>query len=481
LATFEAGRDATLESRPTSNDASADAARGDFSIARRQGAWRDALLRRMLAVADVAAGLAGCASIAVGGSRSVHTTLWAAVFAPVWVLVAKLLGLYDRDQRSLRHLTVDELPSIFTWSLASTATVALLLVLTPVGWPDAKEMLWLGLVSAGVALLLRGIARTSWRHLTPPEKLVVVGEGAAADAVRRKIELFPDIHVALDASLPQLRMEDLDAPSATLLGADRLLLASATLDDSLVPALVAFCQRHHVKLTIVPPERGFFHAAVELKRVADVPLLEYNTWDVSRSTQLLKRVIDVGVAAVALVVLSPLMLVIAAAVLLDSGRPILFKQLRAGANARPFTMLKFRTMVQDAEHLLVGLVRIAELQEPMFKLRTDPRTTRVGRVLRRTSLDELPQLVNVLRGDMSLVGPRPEQLELVERYKPEHLFRLAVKPGMTGPMQVYGRGELSFDERLAVEREYVASISVGRDVHILALTIASIFHGRGAF
>jgi lipopolysaccharide/colanic/teichoic acid biosynthesis glycosyltransferase len=117
----------------------------------------------------------------------------------------------------------------------------------------------------------------------------------------------------------------------------------------------------------------------------------------------------------------------------------------------------------------------------MFKLEEDPRVTRVGRVLRRTSLDELPQLVNVLRGEMSLVGPRPEQVELVERYGPEERFRFAVKPGLTGPMQVYGRGHLSFDERLAVDRDYIENLSIGRDLRILALTLTALATRRGAF
>jgi lipopolysaccharide/colanic/teichoic acid biosynthesis glycosyltransferase len=116
--------------------------------------------------------------------------------------------------------------------------------------------------------------------------------------------------------------------------------------------------------------------------------------------------------------------------------------MRAGLNGTPFRLYKFRTMVAGAEESLSEVVSLDELPDPMFKLRRDPRITRVGRVLRRLSVDELPQLINVVRGDMSIVGPRPEQIELVERYRPEHRFRLQVKPGMTGPMQVFGRGEL---------------------------------------
>jgi lipopolysaccharide/colanic/teichoic acid biosynthesis glycosyltransferase len=175
------------------------------------------------------------------------------------------------------------------------------------------------------------------------------------------------------------------------------------------------------------------------------------------------------------------MLCTACLILVYKGRPVVFTQIRVGQNGRSFRMLKFRTMVTNAEDLLSVLVPFEKLGEPMFKLPDDPRVTWFGRLLRRSSLDELPQLVNVLKGDMSLVGPRPEQIELVERYADEHLFRLAVKPGMTGPMQVYGRGELTFEERLAVERDYIENISVGRDMHILALTVASVLHGRGAF
>jgi lipopolysaccharide/colanic/teichoic acid biosynthesis glycosyltransferase len=169
------------------------------------------------------------------------------------------------------------------------------------------------------------------------------------------------------------------------------------------------------------------------------------------------------------------------AIRLDSRGPVIFTQFRAGTGGRPFRMYKLRTMTADAEESLSEIVRLEDLREPMFKLPNDPRVTRVGRLLRRFSFDELPQLVNVLRGQMSIVGPRPEQVELVERYAPEHRFRLEVKPGMTGPMQVFGRGELSFGERLAVELDYVENMSLGRDLRILFQTAPAIIRGTGAF
>ncbi|MGI8420920.1 MAG: sugar transferase, partial [Gaiellaceae bacterium] len=235
-----------------------------------------------------------------------------------------------------------------------------------------------------------------------------------------------------------------------------------------------------IRLSVVPPARGLFGTAVRLSHVADLPVLEYNTWHTSRSTLLLKRLLDVAISAPALVLLAPVFLLVALAVAIDGGRPIFFTQIRATVDGRPFRMVKFRTMVRDAEKQLAEWISFERLPEPMFKLRNDPRVTRIGRLLRLTSLDELPQLWNVLRGDMSLVGPRPEQIELVRLYPPEHRFRLTVKPGLTGPMQVFGRGELTFEERLAVEREYVENISLRRDARILALTLSALVTRRGA-
>ena len=201
------------------------------------------------------------------------------------------------------------------------------------------------------------------------------------------------------------------------------------IDPELIGQLAGICRDQQVKLSVVSPLRGRAGASPRLSEVAELPVLEYDTRDPSRSTMLIKRVFDLVVSAGALVVLAPLFPLVALAIKLDSRGPVFFKQLRAGRRGVPFRMYKLRTMVADAERALPDVVVLDDLPEPMFKLRADPRVTRVGRLLRRFSLDELPQLVNVLRGDMSIVGPRPEQVELVERYLPEHRFRLDVKPG----------------------------------------------------
>ncbi len=166
---------------------------------------------------------------------------------------------------------------------------------------------------------------------------------------------------------------------------------------------------------------------------------------------------------------------------LDSPGPVLFRQTRVGQKGQPFRIFKFRTMTADAEEVLAQLVDFDRLTTPAFKIPNDPRVTRAGRFLRRWSLDELPQLFNVLRGEMSLVGPRPEEVALVSRYTDDQRRRLAVKPGMTGPMQVNGRGDLPFDERLALELDYIDRYSLRKDLAILIRTLPAVLSGRGAY
>jgi exopolysaccharide biosynthesis polyprenyl glycosylphosphotransferase len=456
------------------SEAPVSVARSPLEIERLVGAaatgrnWRDALLRRMLALADGTAVL--CASLfflAVGDGW--HLALWSAALLPIWILLAKLVGLYDNDHRALRHLTADEFGQLFTWTVRGTVIACLILYWLPQSSITVTKALEMAAIVLAADFALRALMRFLWRRRVPPERTAIVGDGPLAEATRRKIELFPDIHVALVA------------PRSDLSGVDRIIVASQQIDEDQIAELVERCRSRQIKLSVVPPARGMFGTAVQLNHVADLPVVEYNTWDVSRSTLALKRMIDLLVAVPAIVLLSPLFLLIAIAIWLDSRGPVVLGQMRAGVGGRPFRMYKFRTMVADAAERLTDLVSIDDLPEPMFKLPDDPRVTRVGRVLRRTSLDELVQLFNVAKGDMSLVGPRPEAMEFVARYAPEHRFRLDVKPGMTGPMQVYGRGRLSFDERLAVERDYVENLSISRDLRILALTSAAVFSGRGAY
>jgi exopolysaccharide biosynthesis polyprenyl glycosylphosphotransferase len=195
----------------------------------------------------------------------------------------------------------------------------------------------------------------------------------------------------------------------------------------------------------------------------------------------IKRAFDILVATLLLVVLSPLLALIALAVTLSSRGPILYRSTRAGIGGAPFDCLKFRTMFVGADALQPDLERHNEASGALFKIRDDPRLTRVGRVLRRYSLDELPQLWNVLRGQMSLVGPRPLPQRDFERLEQWHMKRYLVLPGMTGLWQVSGRAELSFDDLVRLDFLYLERWSVFLDLTILVKTVPAVLWGRGAF
>jgi lipopolysaccharide/colanic/teichoic acid biosynthesis glycosyltransferase len=199
-----------------------------------------------------------------------------------------------------------------------------------------------------------------------------------------------------------------------------------------------------------------------------------------RRYEVCKRALDLAGSALLLATSLPVLLLAALAIRLESEGPVFFGQLRCGRGGRRFRMWKLRTMTHDAEARKHGLLHLNEMDGPVFKIRRDPRVTRVGRLLRRYSVDEIPQLWNVLRGEMSLVGPRPPLPEEVIQYSPRERRRLAVRPGLTGLWQVSGRSELCFDEWMRLDLEYVGRASLALDLRILARTIPAVLRARGA-
>lgn len=205
--------------------------------------------------------------------------------------------------------------------------------------------------------------------------------------------------------------------------------------------------------------------------------LSYPRWQL-----VMKRLLDLLVAAVLLVIISPLWLFIVLWIRLDSSGPAIFTQTRVGLWGEPYTIYKFRTMVSNADEIMKKkLKKVKNLENFVFQEKDDPRITRSGRFLRKTSLDELPQLLNILRGNMSLVGPRPEVPDIVKHYTPEQRLRLNVLPGVTGLAQVNGRSELTLGETLAYDVEYVRRWSFWLDLSILWKTFFVVFSGKGAY
>lgn len=276
-------------------------------------------------------------------------------------------------------------------------------------------------------------------------------------------------------------LEDLDR-ALRVSGAGEVIVALDEGEHALIPHVTKLLRLAHVRFGIIPSLFEPSFQASRLSGFAELPVVEVTVDPLDRVQRMFKRVFDVAIAAFALVILLPLNLGISAAILLENGRPIVYSQERVGKNGRRFVMYKYRTMIKDADKLIDTLADKNEAgTELLFKMREDPRVTKVGRVLRRLSLDELPQLVNVLRGDMSIVGPRPPLPREVDKYEEQHYCRLRSLPGMTGLWQVSGRSNLSFEEMVKLDRFYQENWSLKLDLTIVARTFAVVLGRKGAY
>lgn len=273
-------------------------------------------------------------------------------------------------------------------------------------------------------------------------------------------------------------LEDLDALVAES-GAQEVLLA-ADLEHLTLFETLERCERAGIEVRIVPHTLDLFVTASDLSEVFGVPFVSVREERREWLSLALKRVFDLAVATILLALCLPLLAFLAALVTLGGGGSPLFRQRRIGQGGEVFGMWKLRSMVPDAEAQLENLIDLGNLDEPVYKLHDDPRVTRVGRVLRRWSLDELPQLFNVVTGDMSLVGPRPEVESVVKLYNAHHRRRLKAKPGLTGLQQIHARGSTDLEERISLDVYYTRRRSFVFDLWILARTPWAVLLGRGA-
>jgi len=262
---------------------------------------------------------------------------------------------------------------------------------------------------------------------------------------------------------------------------DQVIIALPSASHRQILTIIEHCRRDGVKFRVVPDLYEMSLNLLDLDTINGIPTIGVKDSALHGWNRFVKRLLDVVVAAGGLLVLSPLLLLIALAIKLDSPGPVLYRQVRLGRHRAPFQVLKFRSMRVGADRELDRLLDRNEVDGPIFKMRNDPRITRVGRWLRRASLDELPQLWNVLRGEMSLVGPRPPIPSEVERYEEWHKKRLEVQPGMTGLWQVSGRSRLSFDEMVTLDIYYIENWSLALDLRILFRTIPAVVTGGGAY
>lgn len=448
-------------------------------------------------------GLAGLRSLApagplVGGLAlqpvdfAWHAPLVALVL-PAWLLALARQGAWNHVPRGRGqgHLA----------RLGRAAAIATLLVLGGLFalrlTDQLSRTLVFGYAAVAVPLLATtralqaALQRRGWLRLDP-WRILAVGRPQDAAPLAEALARGEDPGVALvgvltpapapgTESLPVLgRVDELsrvlaDAPI------DQVFLTGQDWPVATLRAVADACEEQGVRLSMDANFLGMTTARAHLDDVEGQTVLSFSSTPVDADALLAKRVLDVVVSAALLVLLSPMLLLVALAVRLSDGGPALFTQTRAGLHGRPFPMLKFRSMVVDAEARRDEIAHLNERDGPVFKVTRDPRITRLGAFLRRTSLDELPQLWNVLRGQMSLVGPRPPIPAEVAEYERWQLRRLSMKPGITCIWQVSGRGEaVDFDQWMRQDLDYIDNWSLALDLSLLARTVPVVLRGRGA-
>jgi exopolysaccharide biosynthesis polyprenyl glycosylphosphotransferase len=265
------------------------------------------------------------------------------------------------------------------------------------------------------------------------------------------------------------------------LAVDEVIITLPWMYHRKIVSIVAQCEREQIRVRIVPDMFQMTLSHLDVEDLGGIPMIGVREISISKPQMLFKRVMDVAIALVGLIFLLPIFALFALLIKADSPGPVFFTQIRVGKGEHLFACYKFRSMRQGADSEKENLLELNEADGPIFKIRNDPRITRMGRILRRTSLDELPQLFNVLMGHMSLVGPRPAPPSEVQRYQPWHKRRLEVSPGMTGLWQVSGRSELSFDEMVLLDLYYIENWSPFLDLQIALRTVPTMLTGEGAY
>jgi exopolysaccharide biosynthesis polyprenyl glycosylphosphotransferase len=481
---------AAVEGRRARRLAVAEARRVEAPVIASGYGHRDFWTRRLLALADAGAIMLALAISELAGPDSLdfeHMLLGAATL-PIWVVLLKAYGLYDRDAKRVSHGTVDDIPWVFHAVVIGTLLMWVFFKLVGGDHLILSESIALGAAAFGAILVLRFVVRSAINRLLPGERVLLVGEGEATDLLVRKMRAHPEygldpvgvvtIAGASSSSLPVLGEPD-DLRRVVVQSAiDRIVVSPGELGEYDQIELLRRCRELSLKISFLPHVFDTLGPSVEVDDVEGVTLLGMNPPILSRSSRAMKRCLDVLGSATLLLVTAPAMIVIAIAIKLDSRGPVFFRQDRVGKDGRPFLLLKFRTMVRDAEARVEELRRFSK-DPDWLHLDHDPRLTRIGRFLRHASLDELPQIWNVLRGEMSLVGPRPLVESEDRRVGGYARSRLSLTPGITGWWQVLGRTNIPFEEMVKLDYLYVANWSLWTDLRLILRTLPVVVSRRG--
>jgi exopolysaccharide biosynthesis polyprenyl glycosylphosphotransferase len=441
---------------------------------------REQVYRRALALSDGLTSLAAAIFAALAWGAPVTWTF--ACVPIVAVVVGKIQGLYDRDDMVLGKSTLDEWRDVLQAAAMVAISIYLLLwASSEAGRGHGVRLFALLIIGQFVlALPARATARRLARAITPAERCLIVGCADERSELASRISSLPGAEL-----VGAISDDDVDCSVAGVhelvqqLNAQRIIVAPHHgWGEPGVLKLIQSCKWLGIRVSITPTVMNVVGASAAVDAMGSTVLLGVPRFGLSRSSRALKRVFDVTAASILLVLASPLLLAIAIAVRADSEGPALFRQKRIGRGGEAFTMLKFRSMVQGAERMKADL-KSQNQANGLFKLADDPRVTRVGRILRRTYLDELPQLFNVIRGEMSLVGPRPlirSEDVLLEGYD---RHRTKLTPGMTGPWQLRGPIDAPLTELAKLDYLYASNWSIWADIDILLGTAARVLNRGG--
>jgi exopolysaccharide biosynthesis polyprenyl glycosylphosphotransferase len=454
----------------------------------RLGLHRDTLQRWMLVPADA---LSAVLAVALGVTVFGEDKLSLAIIAPVplVVLASKIMGLYDRDQHLLRKTTLDEGPALFQLATLYALLLWLSQPLFVEGRLGRGQVVGLWVLLFVLLLVGRAVARYLARAVAGPERCLVIGHAESAEQVSKKIESSFRTSATIvgrvpleperpNGHAPAIVGDMSSLPSALAEhGVDRAIVAPGVSNSEEILQTIRSVKSLGVNVSVLPRLFEVVGSSVEFDDLEGILLLGVRKEGLTSSSRFLKRGMDVVGAGLGLIVLAPLLAGISLAVKLTSRGPVLFRQKRIGRHGGEFEMLKFRTMFEGADSKKGELLELNEA-DGFFKIAEDPRLTRVGRFLRRSCLDELPQLVNVLRGEMSLVGPRPLVPDEHHRIDESHERYLHVRAGMTGLWQIFGSWRIPPPEMLKIDYLYAANWSLWLDVKILLRTVPYALHQR---
>ena len=433
-----------------------------------------------------AAGLALVVSVgALSPANSLHLSTLLAL--PLVVVAGKIQRVYDRDELVLNKSTIDEAPKLFQLATFYALLVYVFHDQLLTGTLGSGEMLALWMTLFVFAVVARCIARTLVRQAVGPERCLFVGSNESFERLSDKLDSRdPRAELVGRMSLSPSADAKLVAAASTQLhvladelDVDRVIIEPSQESPQHMLDFVREAKASGVPVSLLPRVLDVVGSSIEVDDLDGLTLLGVRHFGLSRSSFLLKRGFDAAGAALGLLLLSPLFVLIAVVIKLDSRGPVFFRQTRIGRDGRPFDIWKFRSMVAGADAQKQELHERNEAGAGLFKIAHDPRRTRVGRILRRLSLDELPQLVNVLRGEMSLVGPRPLVCDEDEKILGWDRRRLQLTPGMTGHWQILGSSRVPMAEMVKLDYLYVAGWSLWSDVKILLRTVAHVFARRG--